>query len=76
MIGEVDHAWSYYDDLTKRAEILSTKLQTFRDNSAVLKAGEREFGREFFTVRGRAEDVGSRFVEGSKISYKCGVIKL
>lgn len=34
--------------------MLSGKLQAYRDNTAVLKAGEREFGREFFTVRGRA----------------------
>ena len=54
VIGEIDHAWGYHQDLTKRIDVLAAKLQNYRDNIALLKAGDIRFGREFFTVRGRA----------------------
>lgn len=30
VIAEVDHAWGYYQDLTKRSEILSQKMNFYR----------------------------------------------
>lgn len=53
-------------------------MQQYRDNVAILQGGEQQFGRSFFTVRSRKEEVGREVVTkgDSKISYKCGVIKL
>ena len=51
LITEIDNAWSYYQDLTKRGEVLATKMQYFRDNLAIIRAGEMKFGRSFFTHR-------------------------
>jgi hypothetical protein len=45
IIGEVDHAWTYHEDLSKREEILLAKMQSYRDNIALLKAAEARFGR-------------------------------
>ena len=51
LITEIENAWSYYQDLTKRSEILGSKMQYFRDNLAIIRAGEMKFGRSFFTHR-------------------------
>jgi hypothetical protein len=62
ILTEVDHAWSYHEDLSKRSEVLAARLQSYRDNIAIIKAGEIRFGRDFFTVRGRVEEMGRRLV--------------
>lgn len=51
VVAEVESAWTYHQDLTKRTEILSSKMQLLRDNLAIIHAGERKFGRSFFTNR-------------------------
>jgi hypothetical protein len=39
VVAEVESAWTYHQDLTKRAEMLSTKMQFLRDNLAIIHAG-------------------------------------
>jgi hypothetical protein len=39
VVSEVEQSWTYYQDLTKRAELLGTKMQSCRDNLAVIHAG-------------------------------------
>jgi hypothetical protein len=51
IVAEVDHSWTYYQDLTKRVDVLAAKMQSYRDNLAIIHAGEKMFGRSFFTHR-------------------------
>jgi hypothetical protein len=62
IIAEVDNAWSYHQDLMKRTEVLSQKLSFYRDNMALLQGGETNFGRDFFTVRGKVDHLGAEIV--------------
>lgn len=39
VVSEVEQSWTYYQDLTKRAELLGAKMQSCRDNLAVIHAG-------------------------------------
>jgi hypothetical protein len=39
VIAEVDHAWKYHQELLKQTEVLSGKMQLYRDNLALLMAG-------------------------------------
>lgn len=50
-------------------------MQAYRDNLAVIHAGERLFGRSFFTHREqRAEELGRGVLHGARMNFKCGVI--
>lgn len=52
-------------------------MHHFRDNLALLKAGEAKFGRAIFThSERRREELGRGLAKASQISMKCGVISL
>lgn len=44
VIGEIDYAWGYHQDLKRQLEVLSHKMSAYRDNLALLKS-EGSFGR-------------------------------
>lgn len=74
---EIDHAWAYYQDLTKRSEVLSLKMQNYRDNLAIIHAGEKMYGRSFFTHREqRSEELGRGLLHGARMNFKCGIINI
>ena len=77
LIGEVDHAWNYYQELLKNAEELRGKMQLYRDNLALLLAGEARFGRALFTQRDRrVRELALGLMGASQLNYRCGVVPL
>jgi hypothetical protein len=52
-------------------------MQSYRNNLAVIHAGEKMFGRSFFTHREqRAEELGRGVLHGARMNFKCGVISV
>ena len=41
---EVEHYWNSYQSTKKRAELLEQKMMFYRENIAMIRAGEQSFG--------------------------------
>ena len=55
----VDELWRYHEDLAKRVEELNNKISFYRENLAIIKGGENQFGRQFFTNnQNRIDELG------------------
>ena len=72
----VNGLWNYYFDLNKRVEELTHKLNYFRENLAIIRGGEKEYGRAFFTnSQSRVDELGQLFMRDvTRVSFKTGVI--
>lgn len=68
--------WRYYHDLYERMDNLKKKINNFRENLAIIRAGEKKFGRAFFTSsQSRMDELGSVFMKSStKVAFRTGII--
>lgn len=73
---KVTTSWNYYHDLCERMENLKKKINNYRENLAIISAGERKFGRAFFTnSQSRVDELGQVFMKSvSKVGFKTGII--
>lgn len=72
----VTQAWRYYHDLEDRVENLKKKINNYRENLAIIRSGEKKFGRAFFTnSQSRIDELGQVFMRNvSKVGFKTGII--
>lgn len=77
-INQVDSSWNYYSALSQRAEQLANKLQFYRENIAIIRAGEKAFGRSIFTRNEqRTSELGHQLLQTDvRVHFRCGVIML
>jgi hypothetical protein len=76
MEEKVITSWKYYNDLTERVDNLKKKIDGYRENLAIIRAGEKKFGRAFFTSsQSRMDELGSVFMKSvSKVGFRTGII--
>lgn len=72
----VNNSWSYYADLTARMEGLNEKIFHYRENLAIIRGGEKHYGRGFFTnTQKRVDELGQVYMKDvSHVNFKTGVI--
>lgn len=52
-------------------------MQGYRDNLAVIHAGEKIYGKSFFTHREqRSEELGKKLLQDARMNFKCGVLNI
>lgn len=73
---KVTQSWRYYHDLSDRVDNLRKKINNYRENLAIIRSGEKKFGRAFFTnSQARMDELGQVYMRNvSKVGFKTGII--
>lgn len=75
-IDEGEQETIYFNNLTKRQDGLVKRRETYRNNLAVLEAGEMKYGPEFFRHPERRSALPQGVIpeDQVEVNYLCGVI--